>query len=93
MHIRPLLREGPGPIGGRTHDWENVVVWQKRGQASAVVHVHLRTRRIQRKAFNQIERSGNRVKIVYRPGRRLGPAALVALDKLRSSNRMAFDAL
>jgi hypothetical protein len=54
-----------GPIADHRHDWEAVVVWQRRGQeqpsyVSASAHGKFNT-----KPFNQIERTGNRAHIVY----------------------------
>ncbi|GKQ35754.1 NPP1 family protein [Streptomyces sp. A012304] len=54
-----------GPIGGHTHDWEAVVVWQKRGsEAPSYVSVSAHGG-YSTKKFGSIERSGNRAKIVY----------------------------
>ncbi|MFF7528519.1 NPP1 family protein [Streptomyces bobili] len=103
-----------GPIADHRHDWEAVVVWQRRGQEqpsyiSASAHGKYDT-----KAFNTIERDGNRAKIVYhldgvgthafrfaKSGEQAEAwgdggwdrPALVAMDKLKSSNRTAYDAL
>ncbi|WP_308114280.1 NPP1 family protein [Streptomyces brasiliscabiei] len=54
-----------GTFAGHRHDWENVVVWQKRGAdtpsfVSASAHGGYSV-----KAFNTIERTGNRAHIVY----------------------------
>ncbi|SES48913.1 Necrosis inducing protein (NPP1) [Streptomyces sp. yr375] len=56
-----------GTIGltGHRHDWENAVVWQKRGAetpsyVSVSAHGGYDTR-----AFNSVERDGNRFKVVY----------------------------
>ncbi|WP_105968124.1 NPP1 family protein [Streptomyces geranii] len=102
-----------GPIGGHRHDWEAVVAWQKRGQeAPSYISVSAHGG-YSSKAFNTIERSGNRAHIVYHldggstHAFRFAKAgeqpeavkgvwdrpALVALDKLKQSNRTAFDAL
>ncbi|MEV7886446.1 NPP1 family protein [Streptomyces sp. NPDC002817] len=102
-----------GTFAGHTHDWENVVVWQKRGQEAPSYVSTSAHGGYSSKAFNRIERSGNRAHIVYHLDGAATHAfrfaktgeqpeavkgvwdrpALVALDKLRSSNRTAFDAL
>jgi len=60
--------QGTGGLTGHRHDWESVVVWQKRGAetpsyVSASAHGKYET-----KAFSAVPHDGNHVKIVYHLG-------------------------
>lgn len=57
--------QGTGGLTGHRHDWEKVVVWQKRGaEAPSYVSVSQHSG-FETRAFNQIERDGNHAKVVY----------------------------
>ncbi|WP_416971123.1 NPP1 family protein [Streptomyces sp. 4F14] len=58
--------QGTGGLTGHRHDWEKVVVWQKRGAetpsyVSVSQHSGFKTM-----AFSQTQHDGNHVKVIYR---------------------------